>query len=205
MVMMGGAQLSPHARPLFRLLGGLLLLLDAGLLLLQGRLLLELLDLGLLGLGLVKLFDQDLLVLELVALRLHVEAVVDVVVNLPSLAVLPEEAAKHALPADPEDLGRHASLGRTAALPGARVAPLPARRKILANAGPRVDLHGLANDQAVLDELPDVEAGVRHGDLAHLIRIKPDALAAALLDSRSEPLLHREPCHRSMMHLELEP
>merc|ERR1719324_2350803 len=123
-----------------------------------------------------------------------VVAVVDVVVDLPSLTVLAEEAAKHALTTDPEDLGRHARLGSPAALPGARVATLAARRKILANAGPRVDLHGLANDEAILEELPNVEAGVRHRNLTHLVRIKPDALPAALLDSRSEPLLHREPC-----------
>merc|ERR1719213_650896 len=95
-------------RRLVRLLCGLLLLLNAGLLLLEGRLLLELLNLGLLRLRLVKRFDQDLLVLELVPLRLHVVAVVDVIVDLPSLTVLAEETAKHTLPTDPENLGRHA-------------------------------------------------------------------------------------------------
>merc|ERR1719213_404153 len=125
-------------RRLVRLLGGLLLLMDAGLLLLEGRLLLELLNLGLLRLRLVKRFDQDLLVLELVPLGLHVVAVVDVIVDLPSLAVLAEETAKHTLATNPENLGRHARLGRSAALSRARVAPLAARRKVLANAGPRV-------------------------------------------------------------------
>merc|ERR1719456_1390808 len=80
-------------RRFVRLLRGLLLLLDARLLLLQGRLLLELLDLCLLGLGLVERLDEDLLVLELVPLRLNVVAVVDVVVDLPSFAVLAEQAA----------------------------------------------------------------------------------------------------------------
>merc|ERR1719506_2368129 len=121
-------------RRFVRLLRGLLLLLDARLLLLQGRLLLELLDLGLLGLRLVERLDEDLLVLELVPLRLHVVAVVDVVVDLPSLAVLAKQTAKHTLPTDPENLGRHASFGSTTALSRAGVAPLAARRKVLANA-----------------------------------------------------------------------
>merc|ERR1719440_2694944 len=96
------------------------------LLLLQGRLLLELLDLSLLGLCLVERLDEDLLVLELVPLRLHVVAVVDVVIDLARLAVLAEQAAQNPLPTDPENLGRHARLGGTAALAGAGVAPLPA-------------------------------------------------------------------------------
>merc|ERR1719213_24199 len=121
-------------RRLVRLLGRLLLLLNAGLLLLESRLLLELLNLGLLRLRLVKRFDQDLLVLELVPIGLHVVAVVDVIVDLPCLTVLAEETAKHTLPTDPEDLGRHASLGRPAALSRAGVASLAARRKVLANA-----------------------------------------------------------------------
>merc|ERR1719213_1313087 len=126
-------------RRLVRLLGSLLLLRNASLLLLERRLLLELLNLGLLRLRLVKRFDQDLLVLELVPLGLHVVAVVDVVVDLASLAVLAEETAKHTLPTDPENLGRHASLGCPAALPGAGVAPLAARREVLANTGPRMN------------------------------------------------------------------
>merc|ERR1719506_40945 len=184
-------------RRFVRLLRGLLLLLDARLLLLQGRLLLELLDLGLLGLRLVERLDEDLLVLELVPLRLHVVAVVDVVVDLPSLAVLAKQAAQDPLPADPEHLGRHARLSRAAALAGPGVAALPPRSEVLAHPRPRVDLHRLTDDEAVFEQLAHVEPRVGHLDLAHLVRVQPDALAAALLHGRGKAFLDGETSHET--------
>merc|ERR1719506_2856156 len=184
-------------RRFVRLLRGLLLLLDARLLLLQGRLLLELLDLSLLGLCLVERLDEDLLVLELVPLRLHVVAVVDVVIDLARLTVLAEQAAQNPLPTDPENLGRHARLGGTAALAGAGVAPLPAGGQVLAHPRPRVDLHRLTDDEAVLQELAHVEPRVRHLDLAHLVRVQPDALPAALLDGRRKAFLDGKARHQA--------
>merc|ERR1719235_2017806 len=78
---------------------------------------------------------------------------------------------------------RHARLRGAAALARARVAALAPGREVLAHARARVDLHRLADDQPVLDELTHVEARVRHADVAHLIRVQP------------EPLLDREPSH----------
>merc|ERR1719331_49864 len=164
----------------------LLLLLDPGLLLLGLALLLDGLGLHLLRLGLVDGFHQDALVLELVALGADVEAVVQVLVDLLGLAVLAEQAAKHALPAHPEDLLGHARLAGAPALADARVAPLPLRLKVLAHASARMDLHGFPNDETIADELPDVEPRVRHGYLARLIRVKPDAAGSTFFDRGRE-------------------
>merc|ERR1719231_827857 len=135
--------------------------------------------------------------LTLANIHLEVERVVDVVVDLPRGPVLAEQTTQHALAADPQDLGRHARLAGTTALASAVVATLPLRLHVLPHAGARVDLHRLADDQAILDELADVEAGVRHGDLARLVRVQPDALLAALLHRGGKLLLNAETTHGS--------
>lgn len=63
---------------------------------------------------------------------------------------------------------------------------------------PRVHGHGLADDEAIADELADGLAGVGVGDLVHLIRVEPNlALAAAhhgggqaLLGAEVDPVEH---------------
>merc|ERR1719258_413833 len=51
------------------------------------------------------------------------------------------------------------------------------------------------DDEAVLEQLAHVEPRVRHLDLAHLVRIQPYALAAALLHGRGKALLDGEARH----------
>ena len=57
------------------------------------------------------------------------------------------------------------------------------------DAAPRMDDDRLADHEAVLDELPNVLARVRHGDLVRLVRVEPDAVLARLEDGRREALL----------------
>ena len=71
---------------------------------------------GVLGLLLVDKLHQNALVLEDVTLALEVEVVVHVAVNLARGAVLAQKAAEDALAADPQNLGGHTGVGRTAAL-----------------------------------------------------------------------------------------
>ena len=70
---------------------------------------------------LVDVVHEDTLVLEDVTLALHVQVVVEVVVDLALLAVLAEEAPEDALPPHPEDLCRHSRLGGTLSLSGSGV------------------------------------------------------------------------------------
>merc|ERR1740121_2159044 len=158
------------------------LLQQLGLLLTRLLLLLEGLGLDALRLHLVNGLDQHALVLVGVALRVAVEEVVHVLVDLLRLPVLPEEPPQDALPAHPQDLRRHPSLPCAPALADARVPALAPGLVVLAHPEARVHLHRLADDQAVLDQLPDVEARVRHRDLVRLVRVPPDPTLAAFLD-----------------------
>mmetsp|Transcript_704 Transcript_704/g.2162 ORF Transcript_704/g.2162 Transcript_704/m.2162 type:complete len:267 (-) Transcript_704:9-809(-) len=167
----------------------------AGLLVLQAArlgLLLKHLVAGLLLLGHVDVLHEHALVLEHVTPRLHVELVVEVLVDLLLLPVLLEEAPEHALPPDPQHLGGHARLARAAALAVARVAALADRLKVLQAPRAGVHLLRLLDDEAVLDEFADVLAGVGHGDVIGLVGVQPDLALAALEHGRSQPLLHAQ-------------
>merc|ERR1719464_1481572 len=111
-----------------------------------------------------------------------VEVVVQVLVNLLLLAVLAEQPTKHALTPHPKELRGHARFAPAAALAGTGVPALADGEDVLAHSCAGVHLDRLPDDQAVLQELADVVARVRHGDLAGLIRVQPDATSAALLD-----------------------
>lgn len=76
-------------------------------------------------------------------------------------------------------LDRHARLQASTALTSASVTTLALRGKIFAHACTRVNLYRLANNQAVLQQLPDVETAIRHADLARLVRVQPDAFLTA--------------------------
>ena len=123
---------------------------------------------SLLRLGPVDRLHEHTLVLEHVTLALQVHLVVHVLVNLLRLAVLLQQAAEHAVAAEPEHLGGQARLARTSALTVAGVATLLLRREVAQGARARVDLLGLADDETVLHELADVLARVGHADLADL-------------------------------------
>ena len=163
--------------------GGLLLPLllhDAGLSLSGLGLLLQRLGLDGLSLSLVDGLNQDSLVLELVTLGLHVEVVIDVVIDLALLTVLAEESTENSLSSDPQDLGGHTSLLGTSALTRSHVTTLSLGSEVQSNASSRVDGHGLLNDETVLNQLSDSSSGVSQSDLAGLIRVQPHATLSAL-------------------------
>merc|ERR1719313_2987422 len=121
-------------------LGRTLLLRHARLLLLGRRLLGERLSFQFVCLGFLQTLNQYLLVLELVTLRLHIELMINVIVDLLCGAVLTEKAAQDTLTAHPENLDRHACLQAATALASARMPTLALGRKILAHACARVNL-----------------------------------------------------------------
>ena len=121
-------------------------------------LVLDALDASLLCLRLEDVLLEDALVLEDVTLDLHVELVVQVLVDLLLGAVLDEQATEDAGAADPEDLLGHAGVRGTVALTSTSVAALALSGKVGASAGARVVLGGLADDEAVLHELAHVLA-----------------------------------------------
>merc|ERR1740130_872248 len=144
----------------------------------------ERLEAELLRLLLVNRLHQHTLVLELVTLSAHVEAVVEVLVDLLRLAVLAEKTAEHAHAAHPEHLHREAGARGTLTLTVAGVAAFPLRVEVAHDARARVDNLRLLDHEAILDELADVLPGVGHRDLIGLVRVKPDLAAAALKDRR---------------------
>uniref|UniRef100_A0A8C7EF70 Uncharacterized protein n=1 Tax=Nothoprocta perdicaria TaxID=30464 RepID=A0A8C7EF70_NOTPE len=80
-----------------------------------------------------------------------------VAVDLLRLPVSAEQAPQDSHSPHPGDFLRHASVGQPA-LTDAHVPALAAGQGVLPAAGPRVHGHGLADDQAILDELPDLLA-----------------------------------------------
>jgi hypothetical protein len=92
-------------------------------------------------------------------------------------------------------LGREPGLAGPAALAVAGVAALALGLEGAASARARVDLLGLADDEAVLDELADVLAAVGHGDFVHLIGVEPHLALAALEHAGGQALLQLEGHH----------
>ena len=62
----------------------------------------------------------------------------------------------------------------------------------LAGTGPGVHGDGLADDEAITDELADGLAGVRVGDFVDLVGIEPDLVLAAANDRGGQALLSGE-------------
>lgn len=111
------------------------------------------LNTSLLSLGLVDVLHKDTLVLEDVTLNLEVELVVDVLIDLASLAVLAKHATEDAHAAQPNDLRWHAALAGTTTLTDTRVAALGLGLGHTADTEARVDGLGLLDDESVLDQL----------------------------------------------------
>lgn len=65
----------------------------------------------------------------------------------------------------------HTSVRSTLPLAKTAVPPFSAGFGVFADASPRVDRHGLLNDQPILDELPDVLPGVGVGDFVDLVGV----------------------------------
>jgi hypothetical protein len=146
----------------------------------------------LLGLGTVDVLNEGTLVLEGVTLAQVVELVVEVLVDLAAGTVLGEQTAEDTLAAHPQDLLGHTGIGRTLALSVATVAALSPGKVELAGAGSGVLGHGLADDEAIGDELADGLAGVGVGDLALLVGVEPDLALAAANDRGGQALLGDE-------------
>lgn len=144
---------------------------------------------GLLGLGLVNELHEDALVLEDVTLGLHVELVVEVLVNLAGLTVLPQQTPENTLAPHPHNLGWHTGLVGTLSLTGARVATGTLGSVQLACACSRVADGRLADNLAILDKLADVGAGVCVGNVVLLGGVEPDLALADAEDGRSKALL----------------
>ena len=143
---------------------------------------------GLLSLLLVDELHQDTLVLEHITLGLQVQLVVQVTVNLLSLPViirllekiptshLPvslEEPPEDPHPLDPELLLVGPGVGCSLPLTEPTVTTFSPGLVVGSHAGPGVDSHGLLDHQTVLDQLPDVGAGVGVGDLVDLVGVQP--------------------------------
>ncbi len=125
---------------------------------------------------------------------------VEVLVDLLGLAVLLEQPAENTLAAHPLHLRGKTSIGGTLPLAGAGVATLPLGLVHAVHTSTRVDVHRLADDVAILDQLTDVLAGVSHRDLIHLIGIQPDFALAAFENRGGEALLkakRHHPCDMS--------
>jgi hypothetical protein len=137
----------------------------------------------------VDVLNESTLVLEGVTLAAVVELVVQVLVDLSAGTVLDEETAEDTETAHPENLGGHASVGSTLALTVATVAAFAAGEVELTGSGPRVHRHGLADDEAIGDELADGLAGVGVGDLAGLVGVEPDLALTAANDRGGQALL----------------
>ena len=90
------------------------------------------------------------------------------------------------------DLRRHPSIRRTLPLTHTPVPPKPPRRVQLPRSAARVHGDGLADDEAIGDELADSLAGVRVADLVGFVRVQPDLALAAAGDRSRQALLRAE-------------
>jgi hypothetical protein len=90
------------------------------------------------------------------------------------------------------DLRRHSGVGGTLPLTEAPVPADPPRRGQLPGTAPRVHGDGLADDEAIGDELADGLAGVGVGDLVDLVGVEPDLALAAVGHGCREALLRAE-------------
>ena len=149
----------------------------------------------LLGLGLVNVLHQDTLVLEHVTLRLKVELVVEVLINLTSFTVLPQQATKHTQATHPLHLRRETGLSGTLALTVAGVTTKTLSLVHVANTLTRLRHLRLPDNLAILDQLADVGARVGVCNVSLLSRVKPDLALANTEDGRSQTPLNRKVNH----------
>lgn len=161
----------------------------------------------LLGLGLVDVLHEDTLVLEHVTLRLQVELVVpgvrkkswkryvQMLVDLASLTVLPEQATQNTLAAHPLDLGRETSLGGTLTLTVTGVTADTLGGVQVTGALARVRHKRLLDDLAILDELADIGTRVGVRNVGLLGRVEPDLALADTKDGRSQTPLNTKIDH----------
>ena len=138
------------------------------------------------------MFDKGALVLEGVTLAGVVEFVVQVLVDLATGTVLDQQTAQDTKTTHPEDLLGHTGISGTLPLTVATMTALPPGQVKLASSGPGVLGNGLANDQAIGDELANCLARVGVRDFVLLVGVKPDLALAAADDRRGQALLSSE-------------
>ena len=138
------------------------------------------------------MLDQGTLVLEGVTLAEVVQLVVQVLVDLAGGTVLDEKTAEDTETAHPQNLAGHTGVLGTLPLTVTPVATDAAGGGQLTGTGTRVHGDGLADDEAIGDELADGLAGVGVGDFVDLVGVKPDLALAAADDRGGQALLSTE-------------
>jgi len=94
--------------------------------------------------------QQHAFVLELVALSLEVEGVIDVLVDFLRITHLVEKTAKYTCAAHPHNFKGETGIGSTTALSSSCVTSLGLGQVALPNSAPRVHNSWLLHDQAIL-------------------------------------------------------
>lgn len=150
---------------------------------------------GLLCLGLVNELHEDSLVLEHVTLRLHVQVVVEVLVDLAGFTVLAQHSSQDSLTSHPHDLCWHSCFVATLSLTGTSVSSQSLGGEQVARAGSRVAHNWLSDDLAVLDELADVGSRVGVADIVLFSGVEPDLSLADAHDRSGQSLLCAEIDH----------
>ena len=117
---------------------------------------LELLLTDLLLLHLVDTLDEDGLVLEEVTLGGKIEVMVDILGDLLGFSILSEKSTEDSLAAHPQDLGGHTGVLGTLSLTVTVVSALSFGLVHSLNAGARVHMDGLLEDEAISMQLADV-------------------------------------------------
>jgi hypothetical protein len=158
-------------------------------------------------------FDQGTLVLEGVTLAELVEFVVEVLVDLAGGTVLDQKTAEDTETSHPEDLTvehpsishvscpqlhgirnlrRHPSILGTLSLTVATVSADSSSLVEGSSAGTRVHGNGLANNEAIANELADGLTGVGVRDFVDFVGIEPDLALSATDDGSRQALLSTE-------------
>lgn len=132
---------------------------------------------------------QGTLVLEGVTLAEVVQLVVKVLVDLAAGTVLDEETAEDTETAHPENLRRHTGIGGTLSLTVTTVTAYSASKVELTSTRAGVHGNGLADDEAIGNELADGLARVGVRDFTLLVRVEPDLALTAADDRRGKALL----------------
>merc|ERR1712054_183513 len=148
-----------------------------------------------LGLFLVNGLNQHTLVLEYISLALHVDGVVEVLVDLLGITVLLQQATEHTKATHPDDGLGHASILATNTPSSTSVTTLALSRQVLPDAEPGVNLLWLLDHQTILSELANIQAGIRHADLVDFIGVQPDLALSALQNRCRQSLLELEGDH----------
>lgn len=137
----------------------------------------------------VDVLHEDALVLEHVSLRLHVQVVIEVTVDLFVGPVLFQQPAQDPQPPDPRDLDRHPGVGCPFPLSRPCVATLSTGFRILPDPGTGVDGYRFLDDEPIFHQLTHMLPAVCIPDLVRLIGIQPDLVFAAFEDGSGQSFL----------------